>query len=438
MNRAKWRTSEQRPGLAAVAAVAAALVLAGCSPEPSAPGAAPSTTPATTGPTAAQQGCVPDPAAVVKAPPQNRTAGLPAALVGELDAAVAAAFAETGAPGAVVGVSNDRGTWVKGYGLANAATGEAMPANAHTRVGSVTKTFTGTAIVQLDAAGALSLDDTISEYRADVPNGDRITLRMLSNMTSGVASYTFNEQFLDTMFSDPSQSFASPDLIRIGLADSPSFEPGTSFEYSNTNTLLLGSVVEQVTGKPLATVVNESIITPLGLAETSWPGTSPEMPEPYAHGVTQQGRDDGSLQDPTHWNPSWGAAAGEVISTVPDLLAYGHALATGQGILDPAAAEKRLTEFPAGKAAYGTGYACYGGWVGHEGTLPGYNTHMVYDTASNTTAVVAVNSDIHAGACTPGSPTPQDLSDRRCLSPAVRILIPLTKALGHELVPPGS
>jgi D-alanyl-D-alanine carboxypeptidase len=122
--------------------------------------------------------------------PASTTAALPADLVVKLDAAAQSSFMDAAAPGAIVGVRTPQGTWIKAYGDADPVAKAPMTDDMHTRIGSVTKTFTGTMIMQLAEQGKLSLDDTIDKYVAGIPNGDRVTLRMLANMTSGVASYT--------------------------------------------------------------------------------------------------------------------------------------------------------------------------------------------------------------------------------------------------------
>jgi len=412
--------------------VGAILLLAGCSSVEPAPDTSGGTDQAPD-----PAACVPDPAAVVQAPAQNRDQPLPDDLTARIDAAVQGAFADTGAPGAIVGVSSPEGTWIAAYGSADAETNQAMTPSTHTRVGSITKTLTGTAAIQLAQDGLIAMDDTIGQYRDGIPNGDDVTLLMLANMTSGIASYTMQDEFADALYSDPSRTFTIDELIQIGVDASPSFAPGEGFEYSNTNTLLLGEVIEQVTGKPLGTVLEEQVIAPLGLEHTSWPGDTPEMPEPYAHGQTAQGLDADGVHDATRWNPSWAGGAGKIISTVDDLLVYGHALATGQGLLDAETAAWRLGTFPEGPLGYGAGFACFGGWVGHEGSMPGYNTQLVYDTGSATTVAVAVNSDVTAGSCEADSDG-EGLEDPRCLTPASRILIPVSKVLGNEFTPPGA
>ncbi|HEX8771416.1 MAG TPA: serine hydrolase domain-containing protein, partial [Acidimicrobiales bacterium] len=374
-----------------------------------------STAPSTTGTTApagdSAKECVTDVDKVIATKPTAAmtSASLPTDLVAKLDAAAQSSFKEAAAPGAIVGVRSPQGTWIMAYGVAEPSgvtkpvTGKPMTADMHTRIGSVTKTFTGTVILQLVQQRKLSLNDPIDKYFPGVPNGDKITLRHLATMTSGIASYTKSTKFTDVLFARPQTSFTPDELIAIGLSESPIFPPGERFDYSNTNTHLLGKVIEKVTGEPVEDVFKKMIFDPLGLANTSWPAGSTAIPEPYPQGFTLQG-DTATPENPsnaTNWNPSWGWTSGELISNMPDLLTYGRALGTGQGLLDPATQAERLRSVP-GPSGYGITMGCDAGWVGHGGELPGYNTSLFYDTASDTTVVVQTNSDIPSGDCPAG------------------------------------
>lgn len=360
-------------------------------------------------------------------------APLPDDLVATLDAAARAAFPEAAAPGAIVGVQTPQGTWTAAYGEADPFTGAPMEVGMYTRIGSVTKTFTGTVIMQLAEQGRLSLDDPVSMYVPDIPNGDRITLRMLADMTSGLASYTRSTVFTDVLFSKPETVWTPEQVLQIGLDESPIFEPGAEFDYSNTNTVLLGFVIEKVTGEPVEDVFRELIFEPLGLQGTSWPAGSIEIPSPHPQGYTLQGNaaTPGNPSNATNWNPSWAWTSGELISRMEDLLVYGRALGTGRGLLSEASQAERLRSFP-GAAGYGIGAGCSGGWVGHDGELPGYNTSVYYDTTSDTTIIVQVNSDIPSGDCPQDVPTLVDNPGQPvCSSPAPRMLVALSTALGH-------
>jgi len=401
--------------------------------------ASPGTTPGSTPGTATKVSgpCVKDPAAVIAAgstPPA--TGPLPADLTAKLDAAAQSSFKEAASPGAIVGVRSPQGTWTAAYGDADPANKTPMAVGMHTRIGSVTKTFTGTALLQLQQQGKLSLDDTIDKYVSGVPNGDRITLRMLADMTSGVASYTADKAFTDAYFADPQKTYTPDQLIAVGVAGSPIFEPGAKFNYSNTNTVLLGKVIEKVTGKPVGEVMQSGVMEPLGMKSTVWPGDSADLPQPYAQGFSLQGntaRPDAPA-NVTSWNPSWTWTAGEVISTMDDLLVYGRALGTGQGVLDAKTQTERLTSIP-GPAGYGIAAGCIDGWFGHSGEMPGYNTSVFYDTTSDTVVIVQTNSDIASGDC-PQSPTlTDDPRDAVCASPATRMFVALSTVLGHTFTP---
>jgi D-alanyl-D-alanine carboxypeptidase len=366
-------------------------------------------------------------------------APLPADLVSKLDAAATSSFPLAAAPGAIVGVQTPQGTWTASYGDADPTTSDPMEVGMYTRIGSVTKTFTGTVIMQLAEQGKLSLDDPISKYVPDVPNGDRIPLRMLANMTSGVASYTRSTAFTDVLFSKPETAWTPEQVLQIGLDGSPVFEPGARFDYSNTNTVLLGMVIEKVTGKPVEDVFREQIFEPLKLQGTSWPAGSTEIPTPHPQGYTLQGNaaTPDNPSNATNWNPSWGWTAGELISRMDDLLVYGRALGTGRGLLSEASQTERLRSFP-GAAGYGIAAGCASGWVGHTGELPGFNTSVFYDTTSDTTIIVQVNSDIASGDCVDKPTLVDDPGQAVCSSPATRMFVALSTALGNPFpAPPG-
>jgi D-alanyl-D-alanine carboxypeptidase len=361
-----------------------------------------------------------------------------------LDAALEQSFSETGAPGVIAAVQTPEDMWVGTLGVADLSSEEPMSADMHQRIGSVTKTFTVSLLLQAAADGLLSLDDTIGQYVEGIPNGDEITLRQMANMTSGIASYTFNEQWQDAFFSDPQRIWRPEELVQFGIEDSPAFDPGTEFQYSNTNTVLLGLVLEQVSGEPVGDLYREWIIEPLGLQQTSFPNADPAFPDPHPQGYTLQGQDDGEPLNATDWNPSWGWTAGGMISTVDDLLVYGRALGTGEGLLPPEQQAERLNSFPgdevppnSAERAYGLGLGREYGWLGHTGELPGFNTAVYYHPELDATVVVEVNSDIPSGDCPPDNPTMTDAphEDIPCADPAVRIFGALAEALGEPFGP---
>ncbi|GAA4479453.1 serine hydrolase domain-containing protein [Microbacterium panaciterrae] len=415
----------------ALVSVAGALVLTGCtSSPPPAPGTSPTAT-------AAASGCVADPAKTASAAAGATTmSALPAATEAKLDAAAAKAFALGASPGAVVGVRTPEGTWTKAYGIADSATGAPMQVGMHTRIASLTKMYTTSIVLQLAQEGKLKLTDRIGKYIAGVPNGDQITLTQLADMTSGIASYAMNEQLVDTYFADPSTVYTPEELVAAAVPLSPLYAPGTSFNYSNTNTVLLGQVIEKVTGLSFGRELQMRILDPLHLKNTSWPDVSSALPEPYAHGYTLNGPAATSTAptDSTNWNPAWSFTAGEIISDIDDLLTMGRALGTGQGLVDAKSQQLRLTSFS--EIGYGFGMSCSNGWVGHTGDLSGYNSSLFYDTATDTTVAVQTNSDIASGGCKDSPTLADDPGDAICQTPAVRILVALTGELGTAYAPP--
>jgi D-alanyl-D-alanine carboxypeptidase len=335
------------------------------------------------------------------------------ATISALNDAVTKWFAKFKAPGVVIGIwIPSEGTYVVARGKADAATGEPMTLQEHFRVGSITKTFTVTVLLQLADAKRLSLDDPVSKYEPWVPNGKRITLRMLANMTSGLFSYTRDKAWVKELLADPYRVWTPRQLIDVAIANKPEFAPGTGWSYCNTNTVLLGMIIEKVTKSDIASVFQKMSFEPLGLSGTVWPkGT--ELPSPYAHGITNQTPDD-SVADATHWNPSWGFTAGEIISNLPDLYTWARAYTTGAQ-LSPAMQKQRLTwvtlppNTPEHK--YGLGIGFDHGWLGHTGELPGYNAGAFYLQPRDATLVIMVNSDIAAGKQNPMPALFHDLAE---------------------------
>jgi D-alanyl-D-alanine carboxypeptidase len=263
-------------------------------------------------------------------------------------------------------------------------------------------------------------------------------------MTSGVASYTADPTFMEALYSDPERRWRPGELLEVGLRDSPQFSPGTAFQYSDSNYVLLGLVIRQVEGRPLRAVLRKRIIDPLRLTQTSWPGGSAALPKPHARGYTLQGQSSDKPANATNWNPSYAWAAGEMISTVRDLLVYGRAFGTGKGLLRPKRQRERLHSFnpkippESATLSYGIGLVDDRGWIGHTGQVPGYTTAVYYHPDIDTTVVVEANSDIVSGSC-PGQQTLiDDPITRSCAIPADRIMGAVAASLRHPYqLPPG-
>ena len=149
--------------------------------------------------------------------------------------------------GAVVVVRSPQGNWTQAFGKREKGGDIALQTDDHFRVGSVTKTWTGTVILQLIDEGRIKLSDPISAYLTGVPNGDNITIEHLLSMRSGLFNYSTDQAFNQRLDDDPTQTFSIDALVQIAFKHDPYFTPGTDYRYSNTNTLLLGQLIEKIT-----------------------------------------------------------------------------------------------------------------------------------------------------------------------------------------------
>lgn len=302
-------------------------------------------------------------------------------------------------PGAIAGVWFPQGSWVGTTGTKGEGSAEAPAPTDHTRIGSLTKTMTATVLLQLVHEGALSLDDPIGKYVPGVPN-DTATLRQVADMTSGIPTYTVNEDFTAQLFANPEKVWTPEELVAFVRDTAPDFAPGTSWNYSNTNYVLLGMAIEQVTGKPIAQVFSDRLFTQLGMAQTVFPAGDPAIADPHLDGLTDQGQPAGQTTDATNWSPSEAFTAGEVVSTFDDLQLWAHALFTGQDVLDPASQQLRRDSvvFNQGPltatSGYGIGIVDRDGWWGHDGEIPGYTSSVQHNYETDTTIITVVNSDI--------------------------------------------
>jgi D-alanyl-D-alanine carboxypeptidase len=300
------------------------------------------------------------------------------------------AMMENHIPGVVVGVWVGDEGWVKAKGTANLATNEPMSEENHFRIGSVTKTFTGTVVLQLVDSGLISLDQTLEHYLPEYPfpQAGRITVRHLGSMRSGIFNYSDDSAFFANAKACNWDFTATPDyVVRIGLDHPLLFNPGEGYLYSNTNTVLLGLICEKVTGKPFGQLMSEMILTPNGLDDTFWPETR-FLPEPFSHGYTRQ-TSDGQMKDATFFNPSWVGAAGMMVSNIHDLKKWIRLV--GTGALNSAAMQAERMNI---QDNYGFGIQGADGWIFHFGAIQGFTTAAFYHSGMDATFVIHVNSNI--------------------------------------------
>lgn len=325
--------------------------------------------------------------------------GLGPELTARLDKAIEDVRQEAGIPGVVVGLwMPGKGNYVRATGVADKATGEPMTTGPFFRIGSETKTFTVTALLKLLDDHRIRLDDPISKYIDGVPGGRRITLRHLAEMRSGLFPYSADPGFVQDLLSDPSRSFTPQELLAYGYKHKNTFKPGAQFQYSNSNYVLLGLVIEKVSGHRFVDFLDREVLRPAHLSRTLFPEGA-EFPEPHPRGYTNQTLS-GKVEDSTDWNPSWGWAAGAMISDLHDLRRWARIVATGT-LLSPETQKERLKTLPTGYpgTGYGLGILNSDGWIGHNGSIPGYESVTVYLPSKKATLVILINTDItHEGA----------------------------------------
>ena len=295
-------------------------------------------------------------------------------------------------PGFLVSVKSKNINYEKAF-LYSGGISEPITINMGFRIGSITKTFTLTVLLQLVDEKKLGLDDPLSNFFPEFPNGKNITVRMLGNMTSGIYDYTLDEvRFVQVMEKQPYKRWTNQELVNIAKQHNPKFAPGDSFNYSNTNTILLGMIIEKLTNNTLAEEINDRISVPLGLKNTYIPMDS-ALSAPYSKGhVTEI---TGCNVDVTNaFDPSWAGAAGIIVSNLHDMNIYIKAL--GSGILISKESQKERLQWvykdPAGIFKYGLGiFELRGGFLGHNGGIPGYSDVAVYSPEKDCSIIFMSN-----------------------------------------------
>jgi D-alanyl-D-alanine carboxypeptidase len=323
------------------------------------------------------------------------------------------AITATGVPGVLAEVRTGGGELRGTSGVADLNSRKPVNGNGFFRIGSNTKTFISVVVLQLVAEHRLSLDDTVGRWLPGVVHGSgndggRITVRELLQHTSGLHNYTDD---LQAQITSPEayrklefHQFSRQDLLNIALAHRPDSASGTAWNYSNTNYILLGMIIEKVTHDSWENQVTRRIIIPLGLHHTYAPGTSTRLPRPHATGYLIF--DKNTRIDTTAENMSWADSAGALISTATDLTRFWSAIGRG-ALLGPAQTREMRQTVPAtgGDSAsvpgsrYGLGIffiplSCGGGYWSHEGDVPGYNTIGAVSSDGRTTVALSINSNV--------------------------------------------
>lgn len=294
-----------------------------------------------------------------------------------IDAIVAEEMVSSKSAGVAIATTGPRGRLTKAYGSTATTGGRPLTIDDHFRLASATKSYTETAVLMAIDRGELSLDDTLSQFVPNVPSGNLITVRQMLMMRSGIFDYQSSLGFILSFTLFPTMAYTDEALLLYIQGNPSQFTPGTKYQYTNGNYVLLGLVLKAVTGRRIKNIIAEDILAPLSLAETKWPDDS-VLPPP-AGGTT-------------NWNPGYFGAAGALTSTVGDMLKWAAELRDST-LISPELAQLRETYFvgyPSGGLppplpptfGYGLGMLSTGTWLGHDGSLPGFSTYIGFDTVS--------------------------------------------------------
>ncbi|WP_377865247.1 serine hydrolase domain-containing protein [Bacillus sp. R86525] len=309
---------------------------------------------------------------------------------------------QLGTPGVLAKTSNNGKTSSYTAGVADLSTKQPIKSEYRFRIGSVTKTFTATTVLQLVGENRIQLDDPIEKWlpgliQGNWYDGNQITIRQLLNHTSGIAEYLKSK---DADIMNSKKTYTAEEIVKIGLSLPPDFSPGKGWLYSNTGYVILGMLIEKITGNSYAEEIEKRIIEPLDLSNTFLPGNSPVIPgKNHARGYMKID-ETSELKDMTNYNPSLANAAGDMISNADDLNTFFASLLGGK-LLKERELKEMLTTVPIEGKGLGDGYGLgiyetklsngVSIW-GHGGSIPGFTTFVGGVMGGKHTLAVNINS----------------------------------------------
>ncbi|MEV6612881.1 serine hydrolase domain-containing protein [Streptomyces sp. NPDC051051] len=288
-----------------------------------------------------------------------------------------------GAPGALTLIDDQATYYGVASGKANTATGARMDTGRRFRIGSVTKTFSTVVLMQLVSEGLVDLDAPANAYLPTPLPSSSITVRHLLSHRSGLYDYT-NDMFYSTVpgfEAVRNKTFSLQELINKSTARPLTITPGSGYSYSNTNFVVIGQIIEHLTGKPLAEQYQQRIFEPLKLDNTSYVHPLVGITGSSARGYLRPDDTTLPLVDSTEQTVSWAQSAGAIVSNAEDLNTFFSALLSG-ALLPESALRQMTTTLPVnadGSQAYGLGLrarklSCGVTVYGHTGTVQGYYT----------------------------------------------------------------
>ena len=310
-----------------------------------------------------------------------------------LEKALDEGFAKSGLPGVIIGLwIPGTGSWIASRGVADLKTKAPMTADLQAPIGSITKSFAVTIALQLVGENKLRLEDTIERWYPQIPEASAITIKMLLNHSSGFAD--ISKLQLDLHCADPKRLVSPDELIAMGIKlPRAKFPPGKGSLYSSLNTIVLGRILEKITGESFDALLSERLLKPLGLRRTKL-DTDGKLDPPFCHGYTDFCRNMPRHTDTSGW-PQFSFAAGALASTLSDLHQWGIALGEGFG-LTPALRRARIDdelgiaiqrERPGGRVIS----------FGHSGSEAGYSANVQYYPCTGAVWALMANGDCGTG-----------------------------------------
>jgi D-alanyl-D-alanine carboxypeptidase len=298
-------------------------------------------------------------------------------------------FAKSGLPGVSVGLwIPGKGSWVASRGFADLKTRRPMTANLQAPIGSITKSFTATIALQLVGEDTLRLEDTIDRWYPQIPDASAITVKMLLNHSSGLPDVS--QLQLDLHCADPNKPINTDELITMGAAmPRAPFPPGKGSLYSSLNTIVLGRILEKITGESFEVLIRERLLKPLALHRTKL-DTDGKLDPPFSRGYTDFCPNLPRRTDTSEW-PQFSFAAGALASTLSDLHTWGVALGEGFGLtavlrrarIDDELGVSVQRELPSGRVIS----------FGHAGSEPGYSANVQYYPCTGAVWALMANGD---------------------------------------------
>ncbi|MFG2004175.1 serine hydrolase domain-containing protein [Spirillospora sp. NPDC048911] len=296
------------------------------------------------------------------------------------------------------------GEWSGAAGVSDVRTGRPADPAGYFRIGSVTKTFAATVLLQLVDEGRLRLDDPVARHLPGVvPDGERITVRQVLQHTSLLRDYMSDPGWSTNRWrgAERFRGYKPDQLLTQAFRVPAHNPPDVTWKYSNTNYVVVGRLIERLTGRPYGKEVERRVLRPLHLTQTIVPGNRPGLPRPHAHGYATL--PDGQTVDATRMNPSLDWAAGEMISTTRDLGRFFDGLLGGRLLTPTTLAAMRATRPTDAGFAYGLGLQeytlpCGKRMIGHSGQLIGYTTYALRSDDGR-----QLNLSVNLGAAPPSA-----------------------------------